>query len=193
VILHLQHVVLYASGDNTSDTCTDRSPVFNSTANFQLRLPLPPSTTREEVLALLHNHDFLIKMDPDIRDYNSIEPPSTASSLETKHYKVVNSMDSGARWIGSSTVSYTVEMTDLENGCHRLVHGPLGLTQESSWTVQDADDGEATEKAELALVQDCEVRCSRLLVSTVRSKTIESWNQWVKEKFVAELECSKAS
>ncbi len=74
-------------------------------------------------------------------------------------------MDALAHHLFEGTVTFEAALTPIEKGTHWLVHGPLGLVQESVWTIEGED-------GELELVEDATIRCSRLLVGTVRKEVL---------------------
>jgi hypothetical protein len=63
--------------------------VLNTTAKLEHRTPLPSGTTLEQAIVLLRNHDFLIRLDPELADYKEETPPKDAN-LETKFYNVTD-------------------------------------------------------------------------------------------------------
>jgi hypothetical protein len=89
------------------------------------------------------------------------------------------------RGLWDTNVSFNAEITDVENGVKWVIKAPLGLVQTSAWSVEPAEekDGVEGEEGRLVLVEDVEIRCSRLLIGTVSAKCEENWRgvhgRWV--------------
>jgi hypothetical protein len=67
----------------------------------------------------------------------------------------------------------------------------MGLVQTSLWTVEEAkaeDGGVEQENVEgrLVLVEDVEIKCSRLLMGTVKGKCEENW-KGVHQRWITKL------
>ena len=81
-----------------------------------------------------------------------------------------------------------------EDGVEWVVRAPLGLVQTSLWIVERDEtpaEGEA-EGERWTLVEDVTIRCSRLLVGTVRAKCEENW-KGTHERWVAQLETEQGT
>ena len=68
-----------------------------------------------------------------------------------------------------------------------MVRAPLGLVQTSRWTVERDEAAAEGEDERWTLVEDVTIRCSRLLVGTVRAKCEENW-RGTHERWLAQLE-----
>ena len=153
---------------------------FNSTATLHHVTTLPPGTTFSQALRLLHNHDLLIRLDPEFAHYETL--PIDAAAPDTKRYKVTDHMHALPKGLWDSTVAFEAQMTDTEDGILWVIKAPLGLVQRTTWRclktegLADQDktgvDGEA---GEWSLVEDVEIRANRLLVGTVKGKCEENW------------------
>jgi hypothetical protein len=120
-----------------------------------------------------------------------VAPPEANDSPETKRYNITDVMHTLPRGLWDTDVSFSAEITDIENGVEWIVRAPLGLVQKSLWTVEAAserDRGEEDEAVEgrWVLVEDVEIRCSRLLIGTVKGKCEENW-RGVHERWVGKL------
>lgn len=65
------------------------NPVIYNTAELEHRTPLPSNTTTEKAIALLRNHDFLIRLDPELASYKEETPPADADPA-TKFYSITD-------------------------------------------------------------------------------------------------------
>lgn len=144
-------------------------------------MPLPASATKDRVVALLHDREFLIKMDKELTNYEKSEPPKKAETdAATEWYKITNTLKDMPSFLNSNNVTFSSGFKNLDNGVQWTVHAPLGLTQESSWYVEEVVDGE---KTGLCLVQDVETTCNRIMMGSVKSKCEESWDRDVVPTF----------
>lgn len=89
-------------------------------------------------------------------------------------------------------MSFTAEITDIENGVNWIVHAPLGLMQKTLFTVEDAGDkdselDEKEREGRLVLVEEVELKCSRLLIGTVKSKIEGNWSG-IHKRWIEHLE-----
>jgi hypothetical protein len=164
--------------------------VLNTTANLHHRTLLPTTATKEKAISIFRNHDILIRLDPDLQHYEPA-PAEPNDSTKTKRYNITDVMHTLPRGLWDTSVSFSAEITDIDDGVEWIVRAPLGLVQKSLWTVEVAgekDRGEEDEAVEgrLVLVEDVEIRCSRLLVGTVKGKCEENW-RGVHERWVQKL------
>jgi hypothetical protein len=141
------------------------SSVFNTTATLYHRTPLPSTATLEDGVAVLRDHDFLIKLDPEFVKYTTDTAPAN-SDPATKFYTVTDHMDALPAGLWDTTVSFKAEITDIPTGVKWVIKAPLGLTQLTMWTIEPA----VAPETGFCLVEDIQITCSRLLVGTVKGK-----------------------
>ncbi|KAH7027504.1 uncharacterized protein B0I36DRAFT_327228 [Microdochium trichocladiopsis] len=154
---------------------------------------LPEGTTREQLLAALHDHDFMIKCDPHHVKHSRVEQPAKfpgaatdlaiaqkafdlpdlshmgkylgGSSAEADPYvNVYELTDEMPNPVFSSTINSRLEYVNLEKGLWTRVNSPMGVVLETAWIVVDAADGSGA----LELHQDIVISCSRMLVGIVK-------------------------
>lgn len=130
------------------------------------RTPLPSPITQASALAQLRNHDFLIRLDPELVEYTEEHPADP--SPNTRYYSITDHMVGVPKAICDASISFKAEMTDVEDGVKWLVRAPLGLVQQSHWRLTEEGEG-------LVLIEDVHLACSRLLMGTVRGKCEENW------------------
>jgi hypothetical protein len=151
---------------------------------------LPAGTTKEKALKIFRNHDTLIRLDPDLQTYEAL-PAEPSDTSQTKRYKVTDVMHALPAGLWDSSVSFNASLTDIENGVEWVIHAPMGLVQTSNWSVEEpneTDKGteEETLEGRLMLVEDVVIKCSRLLIGTVRGKCEENW-KGVHARWIAKL------
>jgi len=146
---------------------------LNAKANLTHRTALPDSVTFEDAVALLRDHPALFRLDPEFRSCTA-DPPPASPIPNTKYYTVTDHMEVPLG-LWDSTVSFTAEITDVPTGIEWLIRGPLGLVQTTSWLIQASSTSEDEDKKCLYLVEEVEIRCSRLLVGVVRTKCEDNW------------------
>lgn len=84
--------------------------------------------------------------------------------------------------IYDAKVTYEADLTELVDGVKYVVRAPLGVVQVSSWRVVE-------EKEVLVLLEDVEVRCTRLLMGTLKAKLEGNWrgiHEKIKNKMLEE-------
>ncbi|KAF2449730.1 hypothetical protein P171DRAFT_427897 [Karstenula rhodostoma CBS 690.94] len=170
---------------------------FNTTAKLHHVTPLPAGTTFEAAIEKLQNHDLLMKLDPELHSYETL--PSDDAAANTKRYKVTDHMHTLPKGLWDTTVTFESQITNTDDGVLWVVKAPLGLVQQTTWTImRNADVGKGKEKAvedeksrqeqsELSLVEEVEIKASRLLVGTVKSKCEENW-RGVHGRFIGHLQ-----
>lgn len=90
-----------------------------------------------------------------------------------------------------SSVSFNASLTDLDNGVQWVINAPMGLVQNSKWTIEEPNETDKGPEDEamagrLVLVEDVVIKCSRLLIGTVRGKCEENW-KGVHGRWIAKL------
>ena len=158
---------------------------FSSTAKLHHVTPLPAGTTFSEAVEKLHDHDMLMRLDPEFASYETLE--SEAATPNTKRYKVTDHLQT---LLWDTTVTFESQMTNTETGIQWVIKAPLGLLQRTSWRVVKSDEVDGKEnsgESEWCLVEDVEINASRLLLGTVKSKCESSW-RGVHAKFCGHLQ-----
>jgi hypothetical protein len=178
--------------------------VLNTTAHLHHRSPLPAGTTLAQAQRVFRNHDALLRLDPDLQTYEETGPTVGEARPNTKYYSVTDAMHALPAGLWDTTVRFSAEITDRDDGVEWVVRAPMGLVQTSLWTVErdeapppppPAAEGEGEGEREReredqgerwTLVEDVTIRCSRLLVGTVRGKCEENW-RGTHERWAAQL------
>jgi hypothetical protein len=163
---------------------------FNSTATLHHVSYLPAGTTLDNALQHLHNHDLLIRLDPELAHYETL--PSLPSAPNTKRYKVTDNMHTLPKGLWDTTVTFEAEITDTDEGIEWVIKAPLGLVQTTTWKVvktaslgsEEGVHGDV--QGEWSLVEDVQIKASRLLVGTVKGKCEENW-RGIHSRFAAHL------
>ncbi|KAF2274919.1 uncharacterized protein EI97DRAFT_421628 [Westerdykella ornata] len=161
---------------------------FNTTATLHHVTPLPAGATFETALDKLQDHDLLIRLDPELAHYETL--PALEDSPKTCRYKVTDHMHTLPKGLWDTTVTFESLITNTSDGVEWVIKAPLGLSQTTTWRLvrnselkggQDEngnEDGGPGFREELdgwSLVEDVEIRGSRLLVGTVKGKCEENW------------------
>ncbi|KAH5738362.1 hypothetical protein HBI17_187690 [Parastagonospora nodorum] len=149
---------------------------LSTTATLHHVTNLPPGTAPEDAIRLLHNHEVLIRFDPEFAHFDNL--PANPSNPEAKRYKITDHMHALPKGLWDSTVTFEAEMTDMEDGVLWIIKAPLGLVQRTTWRcLRTASLAEEDRKGEgeWSLVEDVEINANRLLVGTVKGKCEENW------------------
>lgn len=146
--------------------------VLNGSSNILIKSKLPPGVTREQGVKMLHDKEFFINCAPHLAKYDATgevaDPvlPERAKAIgPTFSYSILDVVPNVPKAIWGSNVQSTYEFTDVENGLFCRIRSPLNVVMEALWEIRDAEDGEGLE-----LVEDAELRCSKLLVGLVKSQ-----------------------
>ena len=148
---------------------TRSSAVFSSTHNFIERLTLPSGTTGSEVVGILHDHEFILRCDPQLKELREI-PPTDLPSLpkhvrkkqvaEPRKYSLLDSVPN----VPSSLcrVESTTDFTDLEAGVYVRLRSPLSVVMETEWKVKEGDTGG------LEIFRESTISCSSFLMPVAK-------------------------
>ncbi|KAF1832865.1 hypothetical protein BDW02DRAFT_528800 [Decorospora gaudefroyi] len=160
---------------------------LNTTATLHHVTPLPRTISPTAAINLLHNHDFLIRLDPEYVSHEAL--PSSPSSPAAKRYQVTDHMNALPAGLWDTTVKFEAEMTNLEDGISWLIKAPLGLVQRTTWRCLKTEAGEEGqgEGEGWCLVEDVEIEANRILVGTVKGKCEGNW-RGAHAKFLKGLE-----
>ena len=98
-----------------------------------------------------------------------------------------------------TTVTFECQLTNREDGVDWVIKAPLGLLQTTQWRIVkrgEVEKGKETvsgaEDGEWCLVEDVEIKASRLLVGTVKGKCEENW-RGIHSTFVGHLKSAVAA
>ncbi|KAF2762379.1 hypothetical protein EJ05DRAFT_483126 [Pseudovirgaria hyperparasitica] len=162
--------------------------ILNTSATLKSSSLLPPGASKALVDSLLRNHDLLIRLDPELSTY--VELPTLENAPHAKLYKVTDIMHALPRGLWDSTVSFEAQMSNPAEGCLEwIIRAPLGLVQTSIWSVREGDEVGVREGGgeRLWLVEEVEIKGSRLIVGTVKAKCEANW-EGVHGRFKGHLE-----
>lgn len=141
-----------------------------------MKTKLPPGATLQHGVAMLHDREFFIHCDPCLDKYELLEkemagdPELPAERLgqnkplgATTAYKIVDIVENIPKGIWGSTVESRYEFTDIERGLFLRIKSPLGVVMDTVWEIKEGGEG-------LEIVEDAEIRCSRLLAGIVKGQ-----------------------
>ncbi|PVI03003.1 hypothetical protein DM02DRAFT_626223 [Periconia macrospinosa] len=141
---------------------------FNSTDKISLKSTLPGGVTAEKALAVLHDHDFMIRCDRNLENYEDIthsgksRPKPVDAALKptasTKCYNIHDYVNNIPGGIVNPKVDSNVEYTNLEDGLFIVAMAPLGVVSSCRWKFEAGE-----------LLIDLTFSCSKLLLPMVRS------------------------
>jgi hypothetical protein len=131
----------------------------------------------EKALSLFADHDLLIRLDPELSHYETLDPPANAPDPKTKYYKVTDVMHALPRGIWDTTISFNAEITNLEKGVLWVIRAMMGFNQTSRWLIEPAEEEDKAKEpgCTLVLIEDVELSGSRLVVGTAKRKCEENW------------------
>ena len=185
--------VTFAAIEFIPSVFTDTPSVLNTTAHVVHRTPFPSTVKESDAISLLHDHGFIISLDPHLSQYNEIPlkeasqplPSNIDPNAETKCYQVTDIMHNLPAGLWDSNIESTVHYTNLEKGVFVRMQSPLSINLKTEWKVATQDDGT------LELLIECTIACSRLLVGIVRGQSEANQPEMCRkliEKLVGEKE-----
>ncbi len=142
--------------------------------------PLPPDVTREVAVAMLHDHDEMIELNPLVIEHHSIKTPRDAPAdefLDCVWQELTDKIHYLPAGMVKGKVSYKACFHDLPMGLQTHIYAPLGLDIREKWSVGGSLPGEPGEPRELGLDvppqglylrEDGDMRCYRFLTAFVR-------------------------
>jgi hypothetical protein len=134
--------------------------------------PLPPNIPRELAIAMLHNHDEMIQLNPLVIEHHPIKAPRDAPADEFLDCVWQEMTDRISYLPGiKGKVSYKACFHDYPSGLQTHIYAPLGVDIREKWSVGGNLPGEPPEPRELGvdkpasglyLREDGNLRCSRM-------------------------------
>ena len=161
--------------------------------------PLPPSVSREVAIAMLHNHDEMIELNPLVIEHHPIKTPRDAPAdefLDCAWQELTDKIHYMPGGMVKGKVSYKACFHDMPNGLQTHIYAPLGLDIREKWTVGGSLPGEPPEPRELGVdvPRDClyiredgDMKCNMLLSSFVR-KNLDNAHKVLVERILKKAE-----
>lgn len=141
---------------------------------------------------MLQDHEFFLHCDPHMIKFAKLTPetpPEVPEGIEPfgdrgiEVYEVTDLVHTVPAGIWDSNVVSRYEFIDLADGLHVRLRSPLSIVMDTVWTIREK---EGAEGAQLELVEDITIRCSRLLVGLVKSQCESGWAK-IHAKMLARL------
>lgn len=150
-----------------------------------------PNLTTDQAIAVFHNHEFFMEVDPNMISFKAdVPPPSGTGKLHelpdtikaivkpggvvTRCYEVTDRVPGVALFSkllpGFSTTTIYYEITNTKDGVFMFLQAPLGVTEERRWVAEKSDDG-------VKIVEYVTIFCSRLLYSTIKGQQDQNWKE----------------
>ncbi|KAL8375986.1 hypothetical protein RB595_007204 [Gaeumannomyces hyphopodioides] len=184
------------------------SSILNGTANVLHKTRLPAGATREQGVAMLHDHAFYLSCDPhlvkqselgadDVRFRGAAPPPERAASAAVagrpaRFYEVHDLVHNLPGGLWDSNVVSTNEMTDIDAGLFVRIRSPMAVVMDTFWEIRPVE-GEADA---WELVEEITISASRLIIGLVKSLCEGGWqkiHEKMMERLKAELAAKKAA
>lgn len=159
--------------------------MFDTTWSHQSAQSLPPSTSYDDALRLLHDFETVMRLNPDVKSIKPAQPKNgmaKSASPGQQFYEVQDSIPfiPKSMW-RDPNVSYNAAFRPMDDGCDVEVHAPGGFTSTNHWRlVRDTKAG-ATRELESAGEWRVEIRtdakCSRAFAGLVKGQLQNSHAQ----------------
>ena len=149
--------------------------MLRTTWHNSIRTPIPTDVRREDLIATLHDHSFLITINPLV--YRHEETGRTGDRVQ---YDVWDKVDMLPFGLWKHDVQFTVAFEDTSDGVVTDVQAPMNLTSHVRYTVQrdqsqgGSAGGEGTNAggAGWMLVEELENSCSVFLKTFIDSTMV---------------------
>ncbi|ROW12207.1 hypothetical protein VMCG_00349 [Cytospora schulzeri] len=149
---------------------------FNTSASLVHSSKLPNQVSQKQGITMLHDHEFFMQCNPHMEEFDVIGQVSDAALPDgieaqspTTSYKVIDKVATLPKGIWDSTVESTYEFTNTELGLFVRIKSPLNVVMDTVWEIRESDSG-------LELVEDSNIKCSRLLIGVVKSLNEGGWS-----------------
>ncbi|KIW17579.1 hypothetical protein PV08_04774 [Exophiala spinifera] len=160
--------------------------------------PLPPQVSREVAIAMLHNHDEMIELNPLVIEHHPIKTPRDAPADEFLDcvWQQLTDRVSYVPGLVKGKVSYKACFHDTPYGLQTHIYAPTGLDIREKWSIGGTLPGEPPEARELGvevprqglyLREDCDMRCNRMLSGFVR-KNLDNAHKVLVERIMKKAE-----
>ncbi len=155
--------------------------------------PLPPEVTREVAVAMVHNHNEMIELNPLVIEHHPIKTPRDAPAeefLDCCWQQLTDKVHYLPGGLVKGKVSYKACFHDLPLGLQTHIYAPTGLDIREKWSIGGSLPGEPPEPRELGidvptqglyLREECDMRCNRFLAGFVR-KNLDSAHKTLVER-----------
>lgn len=102
---------------------------MSRTTAFTTTTHLPPYISRQTVLRFLHDHEHIIGLNPLVKEWHIIRPPSHAGpdELRCTWYSLTDHVSYLPGGIATGEVTYTCAFNNLPNGLQSHCYAPAGL------------------------------------------------------------------
>ncbi|OAP62104.1 hypothetical protein AYL99_04307 [Fonsecaea erecta] len=161
--------------------------------------PLPPQVSREVAIAMLHNHDEMIELNPLVIEHHPIKTPRDAPAdefLDCAWQELTDKIHYLPGGMMKGKVSYKACFHDTPNGLQTHIYAPMGLDIREKWSIGGSLPGEPPEPRELGIEvprtglyirEDGDMRCNMLLTSFVR-KNLDNSHKVLVERILKKAE-----
>ncbi|KAI0394851.1 hypothetical protein F5Y17DRAFT_426424 [Xylariaceae sp. FL0594] len=193
---------------------------FSGTSKIVNTSTIPAVVSKEDAVALLHDHDFFLHCDPHYAGHKRVPPPASLApqndvDAARKHYKLPANLtpllhekgekggevvvvkvyevtDHMPNPVWNSNVVSTEEFVDTAEGMWCRIRSPMGVVMETFWVIRPKQ-GTA---GELELVEDVSISASRLVLGIVKGQVENNWRAIHKQfvdKLVADAEEARSA
>ncbi|KAJ9498127.1 hypothetical protein H2202_006277 [Exophiala xenobiotica] len=161
--------------------------------------PLPSQVSREVAIAMLHNHDEMIELNPMVIEHHPIKTPRDAPAdefLDCVWQELTDKVHYLPGGLVKGKVSYKACFHDTPFGLQTHIYAPTGLDIREKWSIGGSLPGEPAEPRELGvdvprqglyLREDCDMRCNRMLSGFVR-KNLDNAHKVLIERIMKKAE-----
>ena len=151
----------------TTKTSTNNATMFRTTFHNNVTTPIPSDLNTSLLLALLHDHSYLITMQPIVTRH-SIRSRDQASGEIT--YDIWENIDLLPFGLWKREIQFQAAFTDTDTGVVSTVEAPMGFVSSAEYVIRpagakdsegnDAVDGATAEEGGWVLEEKIESSCN---------------------------------
>lgn len=161
--------------------------------------PLPASVTREVAVAMLHDHDEMIELNPLVIEHHPIKAPHDAPAdefLDCVWQELTDRVHYLPGGLVKGKVKYRACFHDLPMGLQTHIYAPMGLDIREKWSIGGTLPGEPPEPRELGVTtpsqglyirEEGDMKCNAMLLSVVR-KNLDTAHKVLVERILKKAE-----
>ena len=136
---------------------------------------------------MLHDHEHFFACTPNqpklektlLSDPAPPLPEAVTPLRGTTCWRITEVVQALPAGLWDSEVVSSYEFTDIEDGLFVCIRSPLNVVLETFWRVKEvrAEDGDESGTTRLEVVEEVTVKCSRLLIGTVKNACDGNWEK----------------
>ena len=142
---------------------------FKTSFETNVATPIPPDVDAKALITALHDHGFLITMQPIVDRYEIRDRDPMNGKLTYGVWEKIPVLPFG---LWKYEIQFTAAFTDTKLGTVSSIEAPMGFTSEASYTVKPGDEWDG-EGGGWVLDESIETTCPMILKWFVESTMVD--------------------